>query len=94
MAKETQSTKNKKLKILIAASEVVPYAKTGGLADVTGALPKALRKAGHDVRIVMPFYKQIDAEKCGIAINDTGKSVEVDIALFKHVVLIKESTLP
>jgi starch synthase len=44
------------LKILLAASEVVPYAKTGGLADVAGALPKALVKLGHDVSVVMPRY--------------------------------------
>ena len=49
-----------KLKILMAASEVVPFAKTGGLADVTGALPKALKALGHDVRIVMPRYYAID----------------------------------
>jgi starch synthase len=47
------------LKIVIAAAEVAPFAKTGGLADVAGSLPKALKKAGHDVRIAMPRYKQI-----------------------------------
>ena len=49
----------KPLKILIAAAEVAPFAKTGGLADVAGSLPKALARMGHDVRIVMPKYKQI-----------------------------------
>jgi starch synthase len=44
------------LNILLAATEVVPYAKTGGLADVAGALPKALAKLGHQVRVVMPRY--------------------------------------
>jgi starch synthase len=44
------------LNILLAASEVVPYAKTGGLADVAGALPKALARLGHTVRVVMPRY--------------------------------------
>jgi glycogen/starch synthases, ADP-glucose type len=44
------------LNILLAASEVVPYAKTGGLADVAGALPKALVRLGHRVRVVMPRY--------------------------------------
>ena len=45
------------MNILLAASEVVPYAKTGGLADVAGALPKALARLGHKVRVVMPRYK-------------------------------------
>jgi starch synthase len=47
------------LKILIASPEAVPYAKTGGLADVAGALPKALKSMGHDVRLVMPLYRKI-----------------------------------
>lgn len=45
------------MNILVAASEVVPYAKTGGLADVAGALPKAVARLGHNVRVVMPRYK-------------------------------------
>lgn len=48
-----------KINVLFASSEVVPFAKTGGLADVAGSLPKALVKAGHDVRVVMPRYSSI-----------------------------------
>ena len=48
------------MKILFAASEAVPFAKTGGLADVVGALPKALEKLGHEVVVVMPRYYSID----------------------------------
>ncbi|WP_455202138.1 glycogen synthase GlgA [Kaarinaea lacus] len=44
------------LKILFASSEVQPLIKTGGLADVSGALPVALKKMRHDIRIVMPAY--------------------------------------
>ncbi|MCX7012171.1 MAG: glycogen synthase GlgA [Candidatus Sumerlaeota bacterium] len=54
------------MKILYAASEVAPFAKTGGLADVAGALPAALARLGHDVRIVMPLYKQIDRARFGL----------------------------
>ena len=48
-----------KLKILFAASEVAPFAKTGGLADVAGSLPAALASQGHQVVIVMPFYRSV-----------------------------------
>jgi starch synthase len=47
------------LKIMFVSSEVVPYAKSGGLADVAGALPQALMDVGMDVRIVMPLYSTI-----------------------------------
>jgi starch synthase len=48
------------LKIVIVASEVVPFAKTGGLADVTGALPKALAALGHQVSVIMPRYPMVE----------------------------------
>ena len=89
---DIKNTKNKSLKILLAASEVVPFAKTGGLADVAGALPKALKKLGHDVRVVMPRYKPIDEDK--FSIHKTGLSFDVDIALFKHAAEIKETVFP
>ena len=54
------------LRILVLAAEVVPFAKTGGLADVAGALPKALKEMGHDVRVVMPGYGFIDRQKFGL----------------------------
>ena len=44
------------MKILYAASEAAPYAKSGGLADVAGALPKALVHDGIDCRVIMPLY--------------------------------------
>ncbi len=53
----------KKLKILFLSSEVTPFAKTGGLADVSGALPKALKELGHEVRIIMPKYKIVNERK-------------------------------
>lgn len=49
----------KEIKVLFAASEAVPYAKTGGLADVAGTLPRELVKLGADVRLIMPKYKSI-----------------------------------
>ena len=48
------------MKILMLSAEVFPFAKTGGLADVAGALPRALHALGHDVRVAMPRYGRID----------------------------------
>jgi len=50
------------LKILFLSAEAVPFAKVGGLADVAGALPKALHALGHDVRLMMPRYGTISSE--------------------------------
>jgi starch synthase len=49
----------RKLSILMVAAEAHPLAKVGGLADVMGALPRALRQQGHDVRLALPFYRSI-----------------------------------
>ena len=62
------------LKVLMAASEGVPYIKTGGLADVIGALPKALFDAGVDVRVVMPLYSTIPSK------------IREGITFFKHTI--------
>ena len=45
------------MRILLVAPEVAPLAKTGGLADVAGALPRELRRQGHDVRVILPYYR-------------------------------------
>src|SRR3989304_9556917 len=47
------------LKVLFASSEVTPFRKAGGRGDVAGALPKALKSRGVDVRLVMPLYRGI-----------------------------------
>jgi starch synthase len=51
------------MKIAIAATEAAPYAKTGGLADVIGSLPKALEKLGCEIKVFMPKYWQVDDNK-------------------------------
>ncbi|MDR2436766.1 MAG: glycogen synthase [Endomicrobium sp.] len=51
------------MNILMVASECVPFVKVGGLADVVGTLPKYLKKAGHDIRIILPKYKSICSKK-------------------------------
>lgn len=54
------------LRILIVATEVVPLAKEGGVADVIGSLPKELAALGHDVRIFLPRYGTIDPIESGL----------------------------
>jgi len=66
------------MKILFASSEAVPFAKTGGLADVAGALPKALLKMGADVRLILPKYKGI--EEKGLPTTYTGLRISVPVS--------------
>jgi len=72
------------MKILLAASEVVPFAKTGGLADVAGALPLALEDMGQEVIVAMPRYKSISDSKFkirrlkeGISYSTMGNNIKV-----------------
>ncbi|MHA1385974.1 MAG: glycogen synthase [Candidatus Helarchaeota archaeon] len=51
------------MRVAFVSSESVPYAKTGGLADVSGALPRIMKEKGLDIITFLPFYKQIEKEK-------------------------------
>jgi starch synthase len=70
------------LKICLVASEVVPFAKTGGLADVTGALGKYLSLKGHDVRVFMPYYSTVDTRSLDVQVVDFIKNVPVQFSGF------------
>jgi Glycogen synthase len=48
------------MNIVYVSSEAAPFIKTGGLADVAGSLPKAIRKKGQKISLVLPLYSQID----------------------------------
>ena len=60
LSKHQSLLSRERLRILFVASEVEPFAKTGGLADVTGALPQALEALGHDVRVILPRYRGVE----------------------------------
>lgn len=67
----------KPLKILIATPEAIPFAKTGGLADVTGALPKVLKRLGCEVRLILPLYRHV--QEGNFNLKDTGIKVSAQI---------------
>ena len=80
------------IKVLYVSSEVEPFAKTGGLADVAGSLPKELRKLGVDVRVILPKYGSIDEQK--YKITEVSKSeFEVSIGDEKIKGKLKETSI-
>ncbi len=64
-----------RLSVMAVTSEAVPFAKTGGLADVTGELPKALRDLGHRVTLVLPAYQSVDEQPLGRTADLTAEFV-------------------
>jgi len=75
------------MKIAFLASEAIPYAKTGGLADVAGALPKYLNKLGADVRLFMPLYREV--RKKGLQLETVLDRVGVDLGGRKKAFAVK-----
>ena len=65
------------MKILLATSEAVPFAKTGGLADVCGALPLELARLGHEPTLIMPAYRQVF--QAGLPIEPVGGPLEIRV---------------
>ncbi len=78
------------MNILFVASEVAPYAKTGGLADVAAALPKSLRQLGHDVRVVLPFYSSVDTR--GVTLEVVVRDLEIRLGRHRYTVTIVVAT--
>jgi starch synthase len=83
----------KKLKILFATSEVVPFIKTGGLADVSSALTQKLQEMGHFVRIIVPKYGAIDERKFKIHEVVRLKDLKVNIGEKEVVFSLRSSFL-
>lgn len=84
----------KKYKILFVTSEVVPFVKTGGLADVSAALPQMLSEQGHEVRIVVPKYGAVDDRKFKIHEVVRLKDIKINIGNEEILFSIKSCFLP
>ncbi len=67
-----------RLRIVFAASEAMPLAKTGGLADVVGSLPRALAKLGHLITVIIPYYRKL-IDNSGYPIKPCAQSLAIDI---------------
>jgi starch synthase len=85
---------SKKYKILFITSEVVPFVKTGGLADVSSALPQMLAEMGHEVRIVVPKYGAVDERKFKIHEVVRLKDITIKIGNKDVVFSLKSCFLP
>jgi starch synthase len=77
------------MKVAFLASEVIPYAKTGGLADVAGALPKFLSRLGAEVRVFMPLYREVRKKNLPLEPVIAGAALElggrqVPFSVFAH----------
>ena len=71
------------MKILFVAAEGAPFAKTGGLGDVIGALPKSLVKNGHEVAVILPYYDVVSA-KFGDQVEDLGYKCWLASSICRH----------
>jgi starch synthase len=80
----------RQLKICYVSSEVVPFAKTGGLADVAGALPIALKQMEQDVRVMMANYKSINERK--FVLREVIRLKEVKVTLGEETKVIDGKT--
>src|SRR5687768_15439411 len=78
-------------RVLFLSVEVAPFAKTGGLGDVAGALPKALRESGVDVRVCMPLYAGV--ADTHVAPQPVIPSLDVPVGDRTETVSVREGTL-
>ncbi|HTX19427.1 MAG TPA: glycogen synthase GlgA [Bacteroidota bacterium] len=73
---------SKPLNILFVSSEVEPFIKTGGLADVSGTLPQVIKDLGHEIRIIMPRYGSISERK--FKLHDVIRLKDIEVPLGKE----------
>jgi len=84
----------KKLKVLFVSGEVVPFAKTGGLADVLGSLPQAVEDRSNEARIMMPKYGLINDRKFRLHDVLRLKEIPVEVNKQTEILSVKVTALP
>lgn len=82
------------MKVALVASECAPFAKTGGLADVVGALPKSLAALGVDIKVFIPKYDTIDEKKFGLKFLDSIGELKVRVGGYPRSVYFHSATIP
>jgi starch synthase len=82
------------MKIAFVASEIAPLAKTGGLADVAGALPRNLKQLGHDIRLFMPLYSSIGHSGLQSSVVSAAENVPLNLGPHYYEFTLREARLP
>ena len=82
------------MKIAFASSEMIPFAKTGGLADVCGTLPKELAKLGNEVKVFMPKYYEVNEYEYGHHYDSLIGELKISLNGFMHSVHVFYGKLP
>ena len=80
------------MQVVFVASEAVPFAKTGGLGDVLGALPRAIEREGHSAAVFLPGYRRALAS--GVPLTPTGITLRIPVGTQTVEGRVIESTLP
>jgi starch synthase len=82
------------MRLLYITSEMAPFAKTGGLADVMGALPPQMKRMGHDVRVFLPAYAQIDRKKYPLSPAPGLDELDLHLGPHRYRIAFATATLP
>ncbi len=82
------------MRLLYLTSEMAPFAKTGGLADVLGALPAQMQKLGHDVRVFLPAYSRIDRKKYPLSPAAGLEELELHLGPHRYRIAYATATQP
>lgn len=91
---KTLQPEERDLKILFLSSEVAPFSCTGSLGEISNALPKALRRQGHDIRVITPRYRQIGERKYGLRDVARLRSLPISIGDVEHECTILSGFIP